>query len=139
MAKKVRYGGADPFAKYEEAAGINVPSPLGPVQSAGVDIPEYTGPRPWKGEMAAATPFKPVAPAPKPSLFRKAADYLSGASAIRSALKPREDAGTPIASSNIMPLSSIPEQQKRSVRGSGAYTKEEIKQGYRKMGRGLGK
>ena len=47
------------------------------------------------------------------------------------------------APSGLIPLGSLPEKQsslqKRSVVGSAPFSDSEIKQGYRKMGKGLGK
>lgn len=53
-----------------------------------------------------------------------------------------KDTFTP-APSGLIPLGSLPEKQsslrKRSVMGSAPYSDAELKQGYRKMGKGLGK
>ena len=137
----VRYGSPNRIRQLEIAAGIeqpeSVPNPLAEPSTKEVAAPAYVPVKPQAAE-------KPVSTSPKQSFISKAADYLSGRSALRSAMAPGNVTATgnmlAAARSNasrLMPLSSIPEIQKKSVRGSGAYTEAEIKQGYRKMGKGL--
>ena len=146
---KTRYGSADPFRRYEEAAGIESagipePAPMGPVATplSGSVMPAYTGPRPWRGEPVQATP----APMPQRSLLGRAADYISGKSVFKS-VAPRSPAAETrgllaseptLASSRLMPLSSIPRKKMldRSTMGSPPFSKKELAQGYRKVGKG---
>jgi hypothetical protein len=76
-------------------------------------------------------------------LVNKAADYLSGRD-IFNRVAPRATgetrgmlASTPtIKSSPLIPLDTL---RRRSTRGSAPFSEAELKQGYRKMGKGMKK
>jgi hypothetical protein len=125
----------------EESIATDEGTAIQPKSSAGTYYPPvHRGPRPWLGETVES-------PAPRKSFISRAADYLSGRSALEG-VAPRAARGEAggmlasrptVASSNLMSLASIPEKKlrRRSVMGSAPYSDAEIKQGYRKMGKGL--
>jgi hypothetical protein len=158
-----KYGGLNRIKQLEEAAGIAEPSPLGPVTpppSQGFVAAPYLGPRPWRGEVV-----PPPAPAPRtPSLASRAAqylpsswkaidvgrglvgkatDYLAGKDIFNRSM-PRATgetrgmlSSTPtVQSSPLIPLDTL---RRRSTRGSAPFSDAELKQGYRKMGKGMKK
>jgi hypothetical protein len=125
------------YDKSMEAMGERPMSDYDPLAPQGAAIPTFTGPRVWKGETA------PVLPnLARPSLLQRTADYLSGADVLRARPTATAMAGPMLASTPTLassPLMALSELKKRSVRGSGAFTEAEIKQGYRKIGKGSSK
>ncbi len=136
-----KYGSKDRIRQLEEAAGIEspvaeTPNPMGPTPASGFTAAPYTGPRPWRGESTA-----PVTPAPGRSLLSRVSGFLSGADALKT-MAPRTPttatggmmAATPtVGASGLLPLKSL---RDRSTMGSPPFSKAELKQGYRKVGKG---
>jgi hypothetical protein len=126
-----KYGSVDRIKQMEIAAGISEPdqpvaapaTPVATPSTGGFVATPYTGIRPWAGESASPD----IAGTPKKSLFTKATDYLRGANIINTT-------GTP---AGFISLASIPKRymMDRSTMGSPPFSKSELKQGYRKVGK----